>query len=440
MRVVRPPNRFSRSLPVQLSSLELRRRRRLRDRLALAPLLAALATLAASACRPARAERLPFPLPALAADSSYHARVADGLARHTYRLARLPDPQADDTLPGPWMVQVLEADRRRCWSPFPYRAELDPGRAPLSALARNLLANEAAPSVVGGVNADFFLFAPNGVLQGPHVHRGTVVAGPGDRAVVALDSAGRLHLTRLRSRGLVAASGDTLLVTGWNHWVAAGLAWYDESHGRIDSVRASAVLELAPTGGQWAIARIDSAPSASARVPRGGALLVLGRNAPPALRERVLAFARGHSTLDTAGVSLAPIHPMQAVGGHGILLRAGTIPAAVDSTGGAGFARARHPRTAVGWDASGQRLLLVTVDGRQPGYSAGATLRELARIMRALGATEAMNLDGGGSTTMVLGRTDASRTTTVETLNRPSDKGGERSIANALMIARRCTP
>lgn len=408
----------------------------------------AAVALALAACR-SGAGRLPFPLPALAADSSRHARVADGLARHAYRLSRLPaDPSGvrpEDSLPGPWMVQVLEADRDRCWRPFPHRGGPDPVRAPLSALARQLLARERALSVVGGVNADFFFFAPNGVLQGPHVHRGVVVAGPGARAAVAVDSAGRLHVVRLRTRGLVVAGGDTLRIDGWNRWLPAGLAYYDEWHGRIDSLRASVVLELAPIGTRWAIARVDSVPPPSMPAPHGRRLLVLGRGAPDSLRARVLAFARTHglharpgTPLDTLGIAIAPFHPMDAVGGHGVLLRDGRIPAAVDSTGAASFARARHPRSAVGWDASGRRLLLVTVDGRQPGYSAGMTLRELARTMHALGATEALNLDGGGSTTLVIARTDGQRRATVEVLNRPSDKGGERPIANALMLARSC--
>lgn len=397
------------------------------------------ATLALAACRPG-ATRLPFPLPPLVADSAHHERVADGLAHHTYRLTRLPSPEAGDTLPGPWMVQVLEADRQRCWLPFPYRAQPDPARAPVSDLARRLLLHEAPRSVVGGVNADFFHFAPNGVLQGPHVHRGVVVSGPGDRAAFTLDSAGRMQVARLAARGLVAAGGDTLRIGAWNRWVPAGLAFYDASHGRIDSLRASVVVELVPAGSRWAVARVDSAPPASMPAPRERALLVLGRDAADTLRTRVLALAR--APIDTLGVSLAPFHPMEAVGGHGVLLRGGRIPAAVDSTGSAGFARARHPRSAVGWDATGRRLLLVTVDGRQPGYSAGMTLRELARTMHALGASDALNLDGGGSTTLVLGRSDRERRPVVQVLNHPSDRENgrvvERAVANALMIARSC--
>jgi len=91
------------------------------------------------------------------------------------------------------------------------------------------------------------------------------------------------------------------------------------------------------------------------------------------------------------------------------------------------FAAARHPRTAVGYDPVGEYLWLVGVDGRQEGYSDGMSLPELAGLMEALGVTEAVNLDGGGSTVMVL-RGAA--------VNRPSDSEGERPVVNALAVVR----
>lgn len=86
-------------------------------------------------------------------------------------------------------------------------------------------------------------------------------------------------------------------------------------------------------------------------------------------------------------------------------------------------AKGRAPRTAVGVTAAGE-LLLVTVDGRDAKSSIGLTLPDLANLMQELGAQEALNLDGGGSTTAFLEG---------KTLNRPSD-GSERSVSNALLI------
>ncbi len=88
------------------------------------------------------------------------------------------------------------------------------------------------------------------------------------------------------------------------------------------------------------------------------------------------------------------------------------------------FAITRHPRTAIAKLTDG-RILLATVDGRQPGISAGMTLEELAQMLLDFGAVEAMNLDGGGSTTMVIDG---------KIVNKPSDAGGERSVSDALLV------
>jgi len=92
-----------------------------------------------------------------------------------------------------------------------------------------------------------------------------------------------------------------------------------------------------------------------------------------------------------------------------------------------GFADARHPRTAVGVRADG-RILLVAVDGRQPELSVGMTIAELASLLRELGAVEAVNMDGGGSTTMVI---------RARVVNSPSDLTGERPVGDALLVSLR---
>ena len=83
---------------------------------------------------------------------------------------------------------------------------------------------------------------------------------------------------------------------------------------------------------------------------------------------------------------------------------------------------ARQPRTLAGVRADGTTLL-VTVDGRRPGWSVGMTLPEAARLMRSLGARDALNLDGGGSSTM---------TVRGEVVSRPSDRGGERPVSDGV--------
>jgi exopolysaccharide biosynthesis protein len=88
------------------------------------------------------------------------------------------------------------------------------------------------------------------------------------------------------------------------------------------------------------------------------------------------------------------------------------------------FVSDRHPRTAIARLKDG-RVLLATVDGRQPGASAGMSLRELADLLLEFGASEAINLDGGGSTTMVVNG---------KLVNVPSDQTGERPVSDAILL------
>ena len=61
-----------------------------------------------------------------------------------------------------------------------------------------------------------------------------------------------------------------------------------------------------------------------------------------------------------------------------------------------------HPRTAIGISQDGRYVYLMTIDGRQPGFSMGASLEEVGKWLKSFGAWEGLNLDGGGSTTMVV--------------------------------------
>jgi hypothetical protein len=90
--------------------------------------------------------------------------------------------------------------------------------------------------------------------------------------------------------------------------------------------------------------------------------------------------------------------------------------------------RIRHPRTATGVTPDGKTLILLTVDGRQPGVSVGATLPEMADLMIGLGAHDAVALDGGGSTSFYLKHADGTLLT-----NKPSD-GHWRPVANHLGV------
>ncbi|MCH5718983.1 phosphodiester glycosidase family protein [Niabella hibiscisoli] len=88
----------------------------------------------------------------------------------------------------------------------------------------------------------------------------------------------------------------------------------------------------------------------------------------------------------------------------------------------------REPRTMIGY-TSDKKVYLVLVDGRQPGYSVGMTIDELIAVMTSLGIYSATNLDGGGSSTMVLKNNEGA----FEVVNRYSDVS-PRAVANAIAI------
>ena len=137
---------------------------------------------------------------------------------------------------------------------------------------------------------------------------------------------------------------------------------------------------------------------------------------------------RAYFVLDQTGrpaivgpADFAPERCRSAVYGNRLLLKDGKVPPLGDD-------KARHPRTAAG--LSGNTLLWVVVDGRAR-ESAGVTFAELATLLKDLGCTDAVNLDGGGSSTMWTKRHGV--------VNHPSDNrkfdhAGERPVHNALYL------
>jgi hypothetical protein len=122
----------------------------------------------------------------------------------------------------------------------------------------------------------------------------------------------------------------------------------------------------------------------------------------------------------------APAKPFNAISGETLLLMGGQLIPDLNDT-------VTQPRSAVGYSKNGRYLYLVVVDGRQPLYSQGMTLKELARLMQSLGADYAMNLDGGGSSTMVVENPNGQP----RVLNSPIDNyipGRERPVANHLGV------
>jgi hypothetical protein len=183
-----------------------------------------------------------------------------------------------------------------------------------------------------------------------------------------------------------------------------------------------------PVGGRPP--RVLGGPIESGKTPipdDGFVLSFGGRSPPPALG----GLKRGRRVdlvpryVPVSGDSGPWAAARDIVGGAGLLVKGGReihdwAPEAFNP----GFAELRHPRTLIGVSGDGA-IWLVTVDGRQPALSAGMTLVELRSLARRLALTDALNLDGGGSTTMwVKG----------EVVNSPSDAAGPRKVSDALLV------
>jgi hypothetical protein len=180
-----------------------------------------------------------------------------------------------------------------------------------------------------------------------------------------------------------------------------------------------------------------------APIPPDGAILSADGAGADALRSLWARVGSGAASRQALLRLSADEDVAESVGGSPILVRDGKR---WFGDPGDDFTDGRHPRTMVGW-VPGGATMLVTVDGRQPGVSVGMSLFEATDLLIALGATEGINLDGGGSTTFVQGGTVVNKVSDVQvrhggkTLVRHSVQQGdtlighvERPVATALVV------
>ena len=160
-----------------------------------------------------------------------------------------------------------------------------------------------------------------------------------------------------------------------------------------------------------------------------GAVAVLERRGRTLLLfDRVSAErARGTYSPSLGSPAADWVRASFAVGGAGLLMLNGReFDEWAEERITAGFDTTRHPRTMIGDD--GTAIWLVTVDGRQPAISLGMSFTELKGLARRLGLRSALNLDGGGSTTMVVRGV---------IVNNPSDAAGPRKVSDAIVVRAR---
>lgn len=358
-----------------------------------------------------------------------------------------PDDIAGST--GPWSVQVLTIDPRRARGAL--RATYGPD------LERRETTSALAAGAIAGINAGFFVLDPAagapGDPAGVAAYDGRFVSEPvaGRPALLVRDDARGTSVVRLGWRGSVAG----LPLDGLNR--VPGLI--RNCGGRGDAPTDLPRHDFTCTDADELIA-FDGSYGAS--TPAGpGAEVVLDRHervtavlaargvavpaggrtiqATGALADRLRAVAHIGSKLsvrswlvDSAGRPVAVGRRTSIVNGGPELVRDGRLHATPQRDGMVqagnpsfyyGWAHKRNPRTLAGVDAYG-RTVLITADGRST-TSLGLGIGEAAAVARSLGLRNAINLDGGGSTTMVVDG---------QVINTPSDATGERPVGDALIL------
>lgn len=280
---------------------------------------------------------------------------------------------------------------------------------------------------VGAVNGDFFFINTSGAPLGPHVQSGLPVksASSGRTLGIGIPQEGMPAIGPFTiAVTLELADGTAMRVDGLNdpqlgpgqivlynaYWAprAQGPDWPDVA-GAKDIVHV--VLDAEGTIVEI-LQGADGPP-----IPEGGAVLAArGAGAARLLQSVALGdTVRYRVTVSPEGEWTA------VIGGNPVLLRNGQIQP--------GLATDVHPRTAVGYSEDGNKMWLVVVDGRSA-RSRGVSLPELAQIMKDFGAYHALNLDGGGSSTLVA---RSLTTGALEVKNMPSD-GVERPVPNGLGV------
>ncbi|WP_262379643.1 phosphodiester glycosidase family protein [Nonomuraea sp. PA05] len=276
---------------------------------------------------------------------------------------------------------------------------------------------------VAAVNGDFFDINNSGAAQGIGVQDGTLIQSPvaGHENAVAVTGDGIGRVLKMYFEGTATPPGGApIKLTQFNQIIqSGGVGLFTPLWGSYTRARAvegaTSVAEVVLVDGVVSEVRTSAG---TGPIPAGTTIL-LGRDAGAA----ALSALKPGDKVDVAyqpkpsdGSSVKA-----AVGGNQLLIKDGVPQNSTDT--------AAHPRTAVGFSADGRKMYLLTVDGRQAD-SRGVTLNELAAMMQDLGAANALNLDGGGSSTM-LAREPGSADVQVE--NSPSD-GGERHVPNGLAL------
>ncbi|UEL29224.1 phosphodiester glycosidase family protein [Pseudarthrobacter sp. L1SW] len=389
------------------------------------------------------------------------------------------DAGSTDQSRGQWKLEVLTID------PKQFKGELSStfGSDLVNRETTSQLA--ATDGALAGMNGGYFVLDPKagapGDPAGTAVVNGEVLSEPvGDRPSLVIDGKkNESSIQRLGWRGSVTAAGgapeDSVPPGGAPEDTGAGSAAKDaplaldginrvpglirNCGGTGDAPTVLPLHDYTCTDPDEVIAFTEDFGSATPSGPGLEVLLDSHGTVTAVSTTRGTAVPAGGRTLQATGADVATLGSLATVGarldvdadlvsgdgkplktnastdvvnGGPVLVSGGTENVTVKRDGMVrsgdnnsfyyGWVHKRNPRTIAGVDGQG-RTLLVTADGRQTA-SLGLSIKEAADVARSLGMVDAINLDGGGSTTMAVGG---------QVVNRPSDASGERPVGDAIL-------
>jgi hypothetical protein len=344
--------------------------------------------------------------PALASDPSSEQQIEPGIY---YRNDKFPEV--------PWSIHIIKIERSRPEFGFVTTKANDTvlGLGTLTDQIKLVPPDSGTPKVA--INGDFYKTErerypgdPRGLL----IIRGELVSAPIDRACLWIDPAGQPQMGNVISQFKVTWPNGESIPMGLNEDPNANLTsstLFTPRLGRSTGTSNRIDLILERDGDTpWLPLHIDETYTARVRELKYGGNAILATNTMVlTVTTQVMTRLSNIEPGAVLKISTATNPDLKgvrtAIGGGPSLLRGGKIvPLKKSDKPSVGYAERslfeRHPRSAVAWND--KYFFFIEVDGRQKNLSVGMTLAELSDYMLKLGCTDALNLDGGGSSTIWL--------------------------------------
>jgi hypothetical protein len=337
------------------------------------------------------------------------------------------------TLPGPFTLDVLEVD---VTNPHITFETYKPAGGLTKTTIQSAANDKPGHRVIGAVNGGFFSFETGWPIHNQLVNGKPVLGIPTTKSSFVMAEDKKIYIDRFNFTGTVISKiGAALTINESNTNRVAGKTFlYTSFKGATTGTDASGaevtlkIISEPLVTNDTLITVVTQQGIGNSSIPADGFVVSAGSGAPAtfitaniAVGDTVRVYLAYKSSAATKAKRLT-----QLITGNGHLIRNGVpYPTLGDyDQSGTSFNEARHPRTFVGMNEDTTKIYLCTVDGRQAS-SLGMNFTEMANFLIGLGVKDAFNLDGGGSTTMVVRGA---------VVNSPSDPGGERSVANTLQV------